>query len=90
MRSAEAAGIMRIIVSGSDTPCERNISTTRSTSAESLPWGINRPGQCSSASRLRTALRLALIVLISPLWPSVRKGCARYQLENVLVEYRRW
>ena len=44
----------------------------------------------SSTSRFWTAFRLALIVLISPLCPMVRNTCARYQFENVFVEYRRW
>jgi len=44
--------------------------------------------ETSDASRERIWFLLPRSVLISPLWQSARKGCARLQLGNVLVEKR--
>ena len=43
-------------------------------------------------SRVRAAMRLVLpaMALISPLWHSMRKGCARSLVGRVFVEKRWW
>ena len=84
--SRQAAGSVRTSASRSGIPWLVSSSTMRSRSAESEPWCMSSPGSPSSASRFRTAERTALMLLISPLCPSTRKGWARYQLEKVLVE----
>ena len=50
----------------------------------------SQSGDARAGSRAVIALRLPQSVLISPLCPSNRNGCARAQLELVLVEYRWW
>ena len=45
-------------------------------------------GEASWSSRARIQLRLPRSVLISPLWASMRYGCASSQLGNVFVEKR--
>ena len=47
-------------------------------------------GEASAASREVIWFLLPRSVLISPLWQSERKGCARAQLGKVLVEKREW
>jgi hypothetical protein len=47
------------------------------------------PLKCSEAMRISwlfIQFTLPFSVLISPLWASMRKGCARYQVGNVFVE----
>ena len=46
--------------------------------------------ETSAVSRERIWFLLPRSVLISPLWQSARKGCARLQLGKVLVENREW
>src|SRR5256885_2534867 len=50
----------------------------------------SQSGEARAGSRADIAFRLPQRVLISPLWPSNRNGCASAQLELVLVEYRWW
>ena len=45
-------------------------------------------GEESWSSRARIQLRLPRSVLISPLWASIRYGCASSQLGKVFVEKR--
>ena len=59
----------------------------RCTTGPSSSSGQSRSG-CSTPSRLSIQLRLPRIVLISPLCPNRRNGCARLQVGNVLVEKR--
>ena len=47
-------------------------------------------GEASVSSRARCQLRLPRSVLISPLWASIRYGCASSQLGKVFVEKREW
>ena len=54
--------------------------TGRSTSSSSSDHFPSRP------SRDRMRLTLPAIVLISPLWQSMRNGCARSHVGSVLVE----
>ncbi len=76
-------------------------SSALSSLAESLPWGAMTGASTAfssphasashrSASRARIHVRLPWSVLISPLWHSIRKGCARSQVGNVFVLYRWW
>ncbi len=69
-----------------------------SKAAESLPpgWTMGRrlcmsgpnSGQARLASTARIRLMLPRRVLISPLWATMRKGWASFQLGKVLVLYR--
>ena len=47
-------------------------------------------GESNLALRALDQLRLPSMVLISPLWASMRKGCASGQRGKVLVEKRWW
>ena len=49
-----------------------------------------RSAETSDASRERIWFLLPRSVLISPLWQSTRKGCARDHEGKVLVEKREW
>ena len=72
-----------------------NSSSALSKLAESLPLGwmtgfnhstsFPQMGCASTASRERIQLRLPSKVLISPLCATIRNGCARNQLGEVLV-----
>ena len=46
--------------------------------------------ELSTLWRACIQLRLPRMVLISPLWQSIRKGCARLHCGNVFVEKREW
>ena len=90
------SGIIRLLTMGADRPARTMTSNTASSAEESeLPDWIT--GLMSSANSPKTAvairvswLRIQLMlprsVLISPLWASMRNGCANCQLGKVLVE----
>jgi hypothetical protein len=63
--------------------------TSTSGEIQSSPSTESEPGT-SCPSRARIRLTLPSIVLISPLWHSIRNGWARSQLGAVLVENREW
>ena len=84
---------------GSDSPLMTKNSKTLSRLAESdmSGWTIGeilrmspRASDESTDSRAFIHPRLPRMVLISPLWASMRKGCARLHVGNVFVEKRLW
>ena len=84
-----------MIACGRLRPVRVSSSSTSSNEAESLapPVQIGRSGRMSPTSsdsscdwRARIQLRLAPTVLISPLWASMRSGCASGHDGNVFVE----
>jgi hypothetical protein len=55
-----------------------------------VPSGDARSSDARTDSRAAIQLRLPRIVLISPLWASMRKGCASGHDGKVFVEKREW
>ena len=55
-----------------------------------LSVAASKWGDASAASRDVIMFLLPRSVLISPLWQSERKGCARAQEGKVFVEKREW
>ena len=94
--SPHACGISIIIACAGSRPAATSSSKTLSSEAESLcpsrtsgttsRRASSKSGEASEGSRARSALRLPLRVLISPLCASIRNGCASSQLGNVFVE----
>src|SRR5690606_1379363 len=90
------SGMSRVLTSGAERPARTITSNTASSAAESeLPAGITglmtslaSPKAMAAIliSWLRIQLRLPRMVLISPLWASMRNGCASHQVGKVLVE----
>ena len=88
------------MVSATGRPDLTSNSATRSRLAESDAAGLqmgrssgSRPshtGCVMSASLDAIQLRLPWRVLISPLWPRKRMGCAKGHFGTVLVEKRLW
>ncbi len=92
---SQASGTIIETACGSDRPVRLRSSRTSSNEAESLAPGltIGSSGAMSPSSslsscdwRARIQLRLPRTVLISPLWASVRNGCASGHEGNVFVE----
>ena len=92
------SGTSIVFAIGADRPARTITSNTESSAAESLaPCGMI--GLMSSAispnapeairiSWLFIQLTLPFSVLISPLWASIRNGCASHHCGKVFVEYR--
>ena len=79
--SLTIGGSTSSIASTSDRPLRcTNDSTVRFRSWES------EPSLVIGTSSMRASWRSRAIVLISPLWPSVEKGCTRLNDGHVLVE----
>ena len=97
--SSKLSGISTETACGRLSPLMVRNSRTLSRLAESLisgwtigvmsPMSPNRP-ELSTLWRACIQLRLPRMVLISPLWQSIRKGCARLHCGNVFVEKREW
>ena len=91
-----AAGTSRALAMGASRPAKVSSSNTLSRVAVSEPptWitGLmssmngSSAGSASRVSWLRIQLVLPDTVLISPLWASLRNGCASFQVGKVLVE----
>lgn len=97
--SLKLSGIMIDMAWGSDKPLMTKNSNTLSRLAESLMPGCMMGEMLrmspsvsldSTDSRAFIHPRLPRMVLISPLWATMRKGCARLHVGNVLVEKRLW
>ena len=80
-------------------PVSVSSSSTSSNEAESLApsvqigsSGVMSPSSSDSSwdCRARIQLRFPPTVLISPLWASIRSGCASGHDGKVFVEYREW
>ena len=92
---SQASGIIIISACGSDRPVDTSSSSALSNPAVSLApsrmIGLSlamsspKSGDENSASRARIQFWLPRIVLISPLWHSIRYGCASRQEPRVLV-----
>ena len=90
------SGISMALAMGASRPPRTSSSKTLSRVAVSEPpactTGLmsSRKGSSSGCesrvSWLRIQLALPETVLISPLWASMRKGCASFQVGKVLVE----
>ena len=90
------AGISSALAIGASRPARTSSSKAASNAAVSLlpAWmtGLtssmygSSAGSLSRVSWLCIQLTLPLIVLISPLWASMRNGCASRQVGKVLVE----
>ncbi len=75
-------------------PERTSSSTALSRRAESEPRWSSAGERAGSSPRARSRASIQAtfpsIVLISPLWQSMRNGCARSQLGSVFVEKRWW
>ena len=92
----QASGISMVLAIGAERPARTSTSNTASSAPESDdPFGTI--GLISSAispnaldairiSWLRIQFTLPFSVLISPLWASIRNGCASHHCGKVLVE----
>ena len=95
--SLKLSGTISAMAWGSESPLMTKNSSTLSRLAESLmpgctmgesSWMSPSASEPSTLSRACIHPRLPLMVFISPLWASRRKGCARLHVGNVLVEKR--
>ena len=95
----QAGGISMRRARGNSTPPVVSNSSMLSRLEESEPevltrgttlWRSGSRGESSLGVRARDQARLPSMVLISPLWASIRNGWARGQRGRVLVENRWW
>ncbi len=92
----QLSGIIMVLAIGAERPARTSTSKTKSSAAESdEPCGTiglmssARSPKAEEAMRISwlfIQFRLPFSVLISPLWASIRKGCASHHCGNVLVE----
>ena len=93
---AQVSGTSMVFAIGADRPARTSTSNTASSAAESLDPD-RTIGLMSSASSPKVdeamriscdfiQFRLPFSVLISPLWASMRNGCASHHCGKVLVE----
>src|SRR3546814_19270721 len=92
----QASGTRISFAVGASRPARQSVSNTASSAAVSdAPAGITGliSYECSPKARLAILISWLLIqfllpqiVLISPLWPRVRKGWASHHVGQVLVE----
>src|SRR6056297_3929239 len=91
-----ASGISMVLTIGAIRPARTITSNTESSAAESdepvamiglmSSWYSPKASEAIRISWLFIQLELPLSVLISPLWASIRNGCASHHCGKVLVE----
>ena len=97
---SHASGISIIMAWSTSRPDCTSSSSASSSEAVSEPIGqitgrrsarsSPQTAEVNSGSRARIQLRLPSSVLISPLWATIRKGWASFQLGSVFVANRWW